>query len=41
MQGDDDNNSMIDDKNRYRSSEAQEWYFRLMNDPSNLKKSDI
>jgi hypothetical protein len=38
MQGDDDNNSMIDDKNRYRSSEAQEWYFRLMNDPEQFEK---
>ena len=28
---------MVDDKKRYRT-EAQEWYFRLMNDPNQFEK---
>jgi hypothetical protein len=30
---------MVDDKNQHRSrSEAEEWYFRLMNDPEYFEK---
>ncbi|MFL6343153.1 MAG: hypothetical protein ACJ72U_16605 [Nitrososphaeraceae archaeon] len=28
---------MVDDKMRYRS-EAEEWYFRLLNDPNQFEK---
>ena len=28
---------VVDDKKRYRT-EAQEWYFRLMNDPNQFEK---
>ena len=28
----------IDDKKRHRRTEAQEWYFRLVNDPEQFEK---
>jgi hypothetical protein len=31
---------VVDDKKRHRSSEAQEWYFHLMNDPEQFEKRD-
>ena len=30
--------ALDDDKKRYRSTEAQEWCFRLMNDPEYFEK---
>jgi hypothetical protein len=36
LQGDDNNSIMVDKKRRL--SEAQEWYFRLMNDPKQFEK---
>jgi hypothetical protein len=37
LQGDDDNNNSMVDKKRHRS-EAEEWHFRLMNDPKQFEK---